>query len=110
MSKENCVPNEITIDGVAFCRKDSVPSPVTGNRAVVVVDRGWIFAGNVEEKNGRIYLHDAVWVFRWESIGFDGMIADPKSSKVTLKKLNKTVDVPSDSEIFRIAVPENWGK
>ena len=36
------------------------------NRAVVVVDRGWIFAGDVHRENGRIRLTRAVWVFRSE--------------------------------------------
>ena len=38
----------IVIDGVSY-------APVqTGNRAVIVVDRGWVFAGDVTEKDGRI--------------------------------------------------------
>lgn len=78
-------------------------------RAVVVVDRGWIFAGDVHEENGRIRLTRAVWVFRWESIGFDGVIADPKSSKVVLKTMPSYVDIPSDAEVFRIPVDSEWG-
>ncbi len=93
----------ITIDGVTYRRE----SP-NGNRAVVVVDRGWIFAGDVSEENGRIKLSRALHVFRWESIGFNGMIDDPKSSKVVLKKI-ADVDLPKDSEIFRIAVGDSWG-
>lgn len=81
----------------------------TGNRAVIVVDRGWIFAGNVTEENGRIYLDRAVWVFRWESVGFDGMIADPKSNKVTIKPMKSRVDIPKGSEVFRIPVGDEWG-
>ena len=79
-------------------------------RAVVVVDRGWIWAGDVEEKAGRIYLHRAVWVFRWSSIGFDGVIANPKDSNVTIKPMGaRVVDIPADAEIFRISVDPNWG-
>lgn len=80
-----------------------------GNRAVVVVDRGWIFAGDVTEENGRVYLDRAVWVFRWESVGFDGVLADPKSSKVTLRRLSTRVDIPADSEVFRVPVSDDWG-
>ena len=58
----------VEINGVEYVRAGARP---TGNRAVVVVDRGWIFAGDVTRENGRIYLTKAVWVFRWESIGFD---------------------------------------
>lgn len=83
--------------------------PASGSRAVVVVDRGWIFAGDVTEENGRIYLDRAVWVFRWESIGFDGVIADPKSSKITLKPMKARVDIPKGSEVFRVPVGDSWG-
>lgn len=93
----------ITVGGVEY-------TPVRrGNRAVVVVDRGWIFAGDVHEENGRIRLSRAVWVFRWESIGFDGVLNDPKSTKATIKPLNHEPDFPADAEIARFAVDDNWG-
>lgn len=94
----------ITIDGVEYA-----PIQPNGNRAVVVVDRGWIFAGDVAEANGRITLSRVVWVFRWESIGFDGVIADPKSNKVTLKPIAQNVDLPADTELFRVPVADDWG-
>ena len=98
----------IKINEVEYVRKDSLQQPIVGNRAVVVVDRGWIFAGDVTRENGRIKLARAVHVFRWESIGFDGMLANPKSSKVVLKKL-PDVDMPQDAEIFAIPVNDEWG-
>ena len=94
----------VIIDGVKYVEEFS-----DGNRAVVVVDRGWIFAGDVRRENGRIRLSRAVHVLRWESIGFDGMIADPKSSKVTIKVLANVVDIPANSEIFSIPVQDDWG-
>jgi len=42
----------VQIDGITYRREGQ-----HGNRAVVVVDRGWIFAGDVTEENGRIYPH-----------------------------------------------------
>ena len=104
MSKQN----SIKIDDVEYIRSDLVSQPVTGVRAVIVVDRGWIFAGDVTRENGRIKLSRAIHVFRWEAIGFDGMIANPKSSKVTLKPL-ADVDMPASSEIFAIPVVDEWG-
>lgn len=93
----------VTIDGIEY-------APVTrGNRAVVVVDRGWIFAGDVTEENGRITLSRVIHVFRWESIGFDGMIKDPKSGKVTLRSIPGQVDLPSGAEVFRVPVSQDWG-
>jgi hypothetical protein len=97
--------DNVTINGIEY-------APVvktSGKRAVVVVDRGWIFAGDVTEENGRIKLTRAVWVFRWESIGFDGVLADPGSSKATIKELQHAVDLPADAEVFRVPVADNWG-
>lgn len=94
---------EIEINGIKYTRK-----PETTKRAVVVVDRGWIFAGDITEANGRIFLTKAVWVLRWESIGFDGVVANPKSSKVTLKAI-ADLDIPGGSELFRVPVSEGWG-
>ena len=101
-------PNSIKIDDVEYVRSDVCTKQVSGTRAVIVVDRGWIFAGDVTRENGRIKLSRAIHVFRWESIGFDGMIATPKNSKVTLKPL-ADVDMPANAEIFAIPVVDDWG-
>ena len=98
--------HSIEINGVEYVRADTQQ---VGTRAVVVVDRGWIFAGNVTRENGRIRLDRAVWVFRWESIGFDGMIANPKSSQVTIRSMPNGVDLPEGAEIFMVPVDDSWG-
>ena len=95
----------IVVDGVTYVPESQRP---TGTRAVIVVDRGWIFAGDVVRENGRNKLSRAVHVLRWESIGFDGMIADPQSNKVTLKPITD-VDIPEGAEIFCVPVSEDWG-
>jgi hypothetical protein len=95
--------DEVTINGVTYVRADAKP---TGARAVVVVDRGWIFAGDVTRKDGRIYLSNAVWVFRWSSIGFDGVLRNPK--KAEIRKIDD-VDIPAQSEIFCVPVADGWG-
>ena len=56
----------IEVNGVKYLRADQIAAEAPrGNRAVVVVDRGWIFAGDVEDVNGRIRITRAVWVLRW---------------------------------------------
>ena len=97
---------KVEINGVEYVRADARP---TGTRAVVVVDRGWIFAGDVTRKNGRIYLSRAVWVLKWEQVGFDGMIANPKSSQVTIRSMPNGVDLPEGAEIFSVPVDDRWG-
>ena len=96
---------KLTIDGTEHVRADSRPA---GNRAVVVVDRGWIFAGDVTEENGRIRLSRAVWLFRWTGgQGFAEVIADP-SRDTDIRKI-ADVDLPADAEIFRVPVASDWG-
>ena len=97
---------EVIINGVTYVPKTDIPS---GNRAVIVIDRGWIFAGDVEECYGFIRLTNAVWVFRWEEIGFNGVISNPKSDKVDLRKMDAPVEVPNGSVIFRVPVADDWG-
>lgn len=96
-------PNTIKINEFEYVRADKKPA---GNRAVVVVDRGWIFAGDMTRKDGRIILTNAVWVFRWSSIGFDGVIRDPK--KAEIRKIDD-VDIPAHAEVFCVPVSEKWG-
>ncbi len=105
--------NDLTLGQVkeiqSMCGSGSASAPKKCGRAVIVVDRGWIWAGDVTEENGRIYLDRAVWVFRWESIVFAKMIENPKDNKVDLRKLDNRVDIPKSGEIFRVPVAEDWG-
>jgi hypothetical protein len=79
------------------------------NRAVIVVDRGWIFAGDVTREDGRIKLTNAVWVFSWERIGFDDVIADPKNPHAKIKPIPNGVDIPAGAEVFCVPVADGWG-
>ena len=98
--------NIITINGVEYVRSDSAAAtPISGSRAVVVVDRGWVFAGDVTRENGRIKLSRALHVFKWEGIGFAKMV---ETEKADLRHI-ADVDIPADSEIFSIPVGDSWG-
>ena len=97
----------IEINGVAYVRADSIPAAKpNGNRAVIVVDRGWIFAGDVTRQDGRIRLSRAVWVFRWESCGFSKVIEDPSNADI---RPMADVDMPDGAEIFCVPVSDDWG-
>lgn len=79
------------------------------NRVILVIDRGWIFAGDLgAAEDGYFRLTNAVHVFRWESIGFARMVEEWKSDKVDLRKVTD-VEVPAGSVIFRVPVPTGWG-
>lgn len=96
-------------DTIELNGKTYVQQVPNGNRCVVVVDRGWIFAGDVTDENGRVYLDRAVWVFRWSEYGFDGLLENPSSEKADIRQLKHRVDIPAGAEVFRIPVSDNWG-
>ena len=106
---------EITIDGIKYINeKDVSQHQSENNRHVVVIDRGWIFAGDLTEKRDphgdlRIILTNVVWVFKWNSIGFSAAIENPFDENVDLRPMDQIIDIPKDTEIFRIPVPSNWG-
>ena len=93
---------KITINGIEYA---PVKPAATGTRAVVVVDRGWIFAGNVTRENGRIRISRAVHVFRWEGIGFAKVV---ETEKADLRPI-ADVDMPEGAEIFCVPVHDQWG-
>jgi len=92
----------LTINGIEYA---PVQPTKTGTRAVVVVDRGWIFAGDVARENGRIRISRALHVFRWESIGFAKMV---ETANADLRPISD-VDIPDGAEIFCVPVSDNWG-
>ena len=94
--------SSININGIEYV--PATPRP-TGTRAVVVVDRGWIFAGDVVRENGRIKLSRAVWVFSWKDIGFAKMV---ETEAADLRPI-ADVDIPAGAEIFCIPVHDSWG-
>ena len=94
----------VIINGVEYAPINKA----NGNRAVVVVDRGWIFAGDVTRENGRIRLSRALHVFKWEAIGFAGMIDSPKKAKADLRPV-ADVDIPAGAEVFCVPVSSEWG-
>ena len=96
--------DNVIINGVEY----APVKKTTGKRAVVVVDRGWIFAGDVTRENGRIKLANALHVFKWEALGFSGMISDPKKAKADLRKISD-VDIPEGAEVFCVPVADGWG-
>jgi hypothetical protein len=80
-----------------------------GDRAVFVIDRGFIYAGDWSLSNGEYTLANAVNLRRYESIGFEGVLADPKSTKATIVAMPYPVIVPAGSVLFRVPVPQGWG-
>ncbi len=98
----------IEINGTTY-RKQGEHELGDKNRHVIVLDRGWIYAGDLTEKNGRIRLERAVNLRSFSQLGFEGAIADPGSPKVTIRKMTAPVDIPTNAELFRVPVGDSWG-
>jgi len=101
----------LEINGVRYVPETAAgPAALpAGDRAVFVIDRGFIYAGNWSMSDGQYTLTNAVNLRRYESIGFDGVLADPKSTKATIVTMPYPVIVPVGSVLFLIPVPQGWG-
>ena len=91
----------ITFNGIEY-----MPVAKPGQRAVIVIDRGWIFAGDVTRQDGRIHLTRCVWVFKWSSCGFAAVIDDPSNADI---RPHADINLPAGAEIFSVPVPDDWG-
>ena len=100
-------PETIEIDGTKYV-KESAQEKVTGDRYIAVLDRGWIFVGNLEMGNNyKHYFSNVYNIRKWSKNGFGGMVSDPKAAGAVL---DKSRDFEFKNPLFLIPVPEGWGK
>lgn len=101
----------LEINGVTYVPETAAgPAALPkGNRAVFVIDRGFIYAGDWSISDGQYTLANAVNLRSYESIGFEGVLANPQSSKATIVVIPYPVIVPAGSVLFWIPVPQGWG-
>ncbi len=94
----------ITVNGVEY-------EPVekkTGKRHIVVLDRGWIFVGDLEHhEDGHYKLSRASNIRLWKRSGFGGMTRDPKAAGA---EMDACVDQTFDHYIFAVPVADEWGE
>ena len=97
---KNC--KSIIIDGVEYT--PSKPAP-KGRRRVVVLDRGWIFAGDLSEDETK--LANVVNVRKWERFGFGGLCKDPTAAGAVLDPCE---NLELSGWIFCVEVADDWGR
>lgn len=101
----------ITINGTRYVREDTIPAPPLGNRAVVIADRGFIYAGNLtRQDDGSILLTNAVNVRSWKKGGIGGLLSDPAEAGAQLDPVAYPVEFPSGTVLQIVAVPDTWGR
>jgi hypothetical protein len=89
-------------DEIDSCEK------VMGDKRIVVLDRGWIFAGNLSKDDGDIFtLTDAVNIRKWEKGGFGAVSLGAKSAGCTLDKC-ASLRFHSNAMIFNCPISEGW--
>jgi len=87
-----------------------VKRAAAGPRVVLVLDRGWVFAGDVvEAAPGRIALSRVVQVRSWRGCGWSGVLENPMRDSVTLESVPTGLDAPEGAELFRHPVHADWG-
>ena len=98
-------PDTIVVNGETYTK---TPAPPKGKRVVLVLDRGWIFAGDLDESDGRLRMSRVVHVLSWQSGGFAGLCDDPTKAGAKLSR-SRDLDAPADCELFRVPVGDSWG-
>jgi len=113
MSESNTNIETITINGVQYVRADTLSASVdlSGDRVVVVADRGFVYAGNMaRQEDGSIVLRDALNVRRWAKGGVGGLLSDPVAAEAILDSVAYPIEFPAGTVLQIVRVPETWGR
>jgi len=77
-----------------------------GDRHIVVLDRGWIFAGNLSKDERGVYtLTDAVNIRKWKQGGFGALSRSAGEAGATL---DPSADIRFTEMIFAVPITESW--
>lgn len=104
-------PKTITIDNIEYVRKDSIrPSVEYGGEYrgphVVILDRGFIFHGNLRVSDDGLHtLTDCVNVRKWKTGGTGGLIRSARDSAATL---DPSADIVFRDPILVAPVGNDW--
>ena len=80
-----------------------------GDRHIVVLDRGWIFAGKMSlEKETNIYtVTDCVNIRSFKKVGFGGLSQGAKTAEAVLDKC-VPITFHARAMIFCVPISEGW--
>lgn len=86
--------------------RKAVQTP-TGNRHIVVLDRGWIFVGDLSHNNGIYTLTNCQNIRKWEKGGFGALSKSGKDAGAHLDAA-AAIQFRTDAMIFSVPVSEDW--
>lgn len=79
-----------------------------GDRHIVVLDRGWIFVGNLSKReDGTYVLVNAKNVRKWQRGGFGALSKGAKLSEATLDDAAPII-FTDKALLFTVPVAEDW--
>jgi len=84
-----------------------VEDKVVGDRHIVVLDRGWIFVGNLSEDDGIYTLRHAFNSRKWERGGFGGLTKSATDSGAVMDEC-APIGFRGDAMVLWVAIPESW--
>lgn len=88
--------NEITINNEVSIKKSEVAAEYQASPIqIVVLNRGWIVVGNVEEKNGKTYIRKPSIIRNWGTKKGLGELA--MSGKLPNTVLDECLDIVVDT-------------
>ena len=101
-------PETITIDDVKYIRADSVndASKYEGDIKIVVLDRGFVYVGNVEETDNFIIIRNAKNIRAWGTTKGLGELVNGPLSNTKLDAVG-TIRAPSRALISLIDVEQS---
>jgi len=78
-----------------------------GDRCIVVLDRGFIFAGNLTQDEEWYTLTNVVNVRKWSKSGFGGLVLSAESAGAVLDNCGD-IRFKKNALIFIAPVDESW--
>ena len=88
--------------------QDNLCTGEAKGRHIVVLDRGWIFVGNLTKLDDDGYmLSDCYNIRKWQSGGFGGLTQGATTAQATLDS-SRPIKFRSRAMLFCVPVSEDW--
>ena len=90
--------------------KEATANCAAGDRHIVVLDRGWIFAGSMSfDKDTKVYtVTNCTNIRKWSKGGFGLLSKDAKESEAVLDDC-ATIRFGATAMIFCVPISDDWG-
>lgn len=102
-------PQTIKIDSVEYVRADSVTATPSGNKRIVVLQRGWVVIGDqTVAENGDYVLTNAAVIRNWGTTKGLGELVNGPTSKTVIDKVGTITYAPLTAVLTVIVDSSKW--